>query len=101
MPLVYPVRGTADGEKHTGFFFDWYEQWSSLFGGCNWYDFTVVHLGGEFAPYTDRWEFEFALLGVGIRVQYVYTDRFSNEMQEMISDIEAKRPSSQTEKDCG
>ena len=50
---------------------------------CNWYDFTLMKIQGEFAPYAGRWEFEFALLGVGFCLTYVYDASFSNEMMSL------------------
>jgi len=78
---LIPVMGTDLVEKSTGWFFDFSEQWSSLIGRCNWYDFTLIHIGGEFAPYTDRWEFDLGLLGFTARVTYVYSARFNEQMK--------------------
>ncbi len=69
---VTPVRGTGKNEKRTGWSFSFYQQWSGLIGRCNWYDITLIHVGGEFAPYTNRWEIELGLLGFNVNIQYVY-----------------------------
>lgn len=78
---ISTVAGT-DAERTTGWFVSFHEQWSSLFGrGYNWYDFTFVRVYVEYAPYSDRWEVEVVLLGLGVNIQYVYSDRFAKEME--------------------
>ena len=84
-----PLKGT--GEKRTGFFFDFREQWSSLVRHCNWYDFTLIEIGGEFAPYTGRWEFTLTVLGVGICLTWVYDGEFNEMMLETVAEIELER----------
>lgn len=89
---VVPVAGSGPDDGPTGWYFDWREQWSSLFGGCNWYDFTLIRVQGEFAPYSGRWEFDFALLGVGVTITYVYDDKFNTEIRKMVNAMDRPTP---------
>lgn len=85
-----PVHGTG-AEAGKKLFVDMYEQWSSLFRGrSNWYDVTLVHVGGEYAPYTGRCEFTLALLGLSVTVTYVYDTTFNDEMQSISEQIRAQ-----------
>jgi hypothetical protein len=85
---VRPVRGTGSSEKRSGWFFSFWQQWSSLIGRCNWYDFTLIQVSGEFAPYTDRWEFELGLLGFHMNIQYVYKEM--PPVGDLLREIEAE-----------
>lgn len=83
------LGGTVPGKKTTGWFIDFYNQWPALlnpFEKSNWYDFTLINIGGEFAPYTGRWELELALLGFKWVIQYVYDDTFNLEMDERVKE---------------
>jgi hypothetical protein len=84
------VRGTSSGERHKRFFWDLGQQWSSLFGHCNWYDFTLIEIGGEWARHSGRFEFEFWVLGVGMRLTYVYDNSFNEEMVGLADRIKAE-----------
>lgn len=82
------VAGTGTGERRTGFFFSWHEEWSQLRGGCNWYTITPIHVELEWEKYTDRVEAAFTLLGIGVKISYVYSDRFAREMDAAMQDIQ-------------
>lgn len=73
---VYPVHGS--GEKLTGWFFDFYNQWPGILRPRDhaWQDFrfTVIEIGGENSPYKRSWEVAVGLLGFNICVTYVYRD---------------------------
>jgi hypothetical protein len=84
------VRGTAPKERERRFFVDFGEQWSSLLGRCNWYDFTLIEVGGEWAPYTGRFEFQCWLLGAGFRLTYVYDHSFNDQMTSVADRIKAE-----------
>lgn len=93
MNELRPLAGTGD-EKPRRWFLRCHEQWSGLVSRCNWYDFTLVKIQGEYAPYAGRWEFEFSLLGVGLCLTYVYDLSFNDEMlslQERITNELAGR----------
>ena len=63
-----------------GWYVEGYQQWSSLFGGCNWYDFTFVKVYGEFAPYSGRWEFEATLMGMPYKSFFIHGfDNYKNK----------------------
>jgi hypothetical protein len=51
---------------------DWIEQWSWFFRRSRWYDFTFVHFEVEFSPTTNNWKFDFAVLGLGAQITWVY-----------------------------
>jgi hypothetical protein len=76
---VYKIQG--QDEQKTGWFFDWYEQWSGLFKQGNWVDFTVIFLKGEYAPYKNCLEIEAGLLGLEITVTYVYKPILEDDSQ--------------------
>ncbi len=84
---IAPVKGSGPDDGPTGWYFDWREQWSSLFGGCNWYDFTLIKVQGEFAPYTGRWELELALLGVGVTITWVYDGTFNAQTRKLLDEM--------------
>lgn len=88
---IAPVVGTGPDDGPTGWYFQGYEQWSSLFGGCNWYDFTLIKVQGEFAPYTGRWEFEVFILGLGFTITYVYDGTFNAKIRAQIDEFKAER----------
>lgn len=83
--LTRPVHGTNGEERR--WYFDFYEQWSGLFGGSNWYDFTLLNIEGEYAPYSGRWEFSLALLGLRVTVTYVFDHTFNRKMSAMVDEI--------------
>jgi hypothetical protein len=78
----YPVRGT--GEKRKRCYATFYQQWSGLIGSHNWYDFTLVHVTGEFDPSTGRWECELGLLGLNLTLTYVYDHTFNDYMDAQV-----------------
>jgi hypothetical protein len=76
--------------KTKGWFFSFWEQWSAIFSRrCNWYDFTLIKIQGEYAPYSGRYELELGFLGFHVCIQYVYDDTFNKEMQQLADDIES------------
>jgi len=84
-----PVHGTGGGSGR-GLFIDIGEQWSGFLGRSNWYDFTIIRLDGEYAPYSGRVEMSFALLGFDVRITYVYDDSFNKEMLSMKDQLVAR-----------
>lgn len=87
-----PLMGTGPEDGGKAWYFTWYQQWSSLFSrGCNWYDFTLLKVQGEYAPYSGRWELELGLLGVNLVITWVYDDRFNREIVALAESIEAER----------
>jgi hypothetical protein len=87
-----PVKGTATGEDSQRWFVDWDEQWSGIFGRSNWYDFTLIDIEGEYAPYSGRYEFSVALLGVRVTITYVYDTSFNESLRKTVDEIKASRP---------
>jgi hypothetical protein len=78
MKTGYPIHGT-NNSKTRGWFVDWYNQWPGLFSDSNWYDFTVVHLTGEYAPYKSCVEVQIGLLGFCVTITYVYRPPLGEE----------------------
>lgn len=76
-----PVLGTR--ERTVGWFVDANQQWTDLFGSCNWYDLTLLHLGGEWNRHLGRWELTVGLLGFNLRVEYVYDDAPIRRLMDM------------------
>jgi hypothetical protein len=77
---ISPVHGTALGEKEQKWFCDFSQQWTDLFGRCNWYDITLIHLGGESCPYTGRCELVAWFFGFGFTLTYIYDHSFNDAM---------------------
>lgn len=77
----------SQGHKSRGWFFGFYEQWSTLFRKQNWNDFTVIMIAAQLCRYADRWEVELALLGFQITITYVYSARFNSEMKTLADSI--------------
>lgn len=71
-----PVNGT--GEKTTGWFLDFYNQWPAFLrpSDHNWHDWAVTafKIAGENSPYKRSWEVEVWLLGFGLVITYVKRD---------------------------
>lgn len=65
--------------------FDFYSQWR--FQKMNWYDFTVIELGGEYAAYSDSIEVNFGLLGFNISITYRKSLDFVNELHDFADEI--------------
>lgn len=86
---IRPVHGTDDtpGKR---FFLDFREQWTGFLGRCNWYDFTLIRIEGEYAPYTGRAELSLGLLGFEAHFTYVYDDTFNKEMMSMRDQLIAR-----------
>lgn len=85
---IRPVHGTAPGEASRRWFFDFGQQWTSLFSRtCNWYDLTLIKIEGEYAPYTGRWELALGLLGFNLLVTYVYDTTFSESIADLRDEI--------------
>ena len=73
-----------------------YNQWKDLFGDCNWTDFTVIHLGGEYAPYMGSVELSLGLMGFTVTLTYRYDfgplDGVISLKDEIINDLKAEHP---------
>lgn len=61
---------------------DWYVQWT-VSGRMNWYDFTLIHIGGEYAAYSDTIEVCLGLLGVNCTITYRRSLDFVNELTSL------------------
>ena len=70
--------------------FDWHNQWADLFGKMNWYDFTLIHIGGEYADYSDTIEVSLGLLGVSCTLTCRLRLDFVNEMASLKDVITAR-----------
>lgn len=88
---IVPVAGTGPDLGGRGLYAEWDQQWSCLFGRCSWYDFTLIKIQGEFAPYSGRWEFDLGLLGITLRLTYVYDDTFNRDLQTMVTALKSDR----------
>lgn len=79
-------------ERTKGFFFNFYQQWTDLFKkDLSWYDFTIIDLDVEYAPYASRWEFNFSVLGFNFSLDYVYSEEseLNSRINEGMSELEA------------
>jgi len=56
------------------FFIELKSDWFQLFGKYNWYSFNLIKIYFENDKMTGGIEFEFWLLGFGIRIRYNYDD---------------------------
>ncbi len=87
---VRPVHGTGSGNAHQKWFATFRQQWTDMLGSCAWYDFTLLKIQGEFAPYTGRWELELGLLGFEFTLTYVYDNAFNERMKDAVAEITAE-----------
>lgn len=83
---IQPVEGSVPGERITGWFARGWHDWDSFTPGCNWRDFTVVKIGGEWNHMTERVEAEVCLLGLWLKITYVWGDAFMRRMNDMRED---------------
>lgn len=97
---IRPVEGSARGERTKGWFASAWHQWSSFTPRCNWRDFTLLNLGGEWNHQSQRVEVEVCLLGFWLRVTYVWGDDFVRGLMDMRDEMEA-HPERLVELDLG
>lgn len=80
MVEVVPVHGS--GDKQTGWFVDFYNQWPAILRPRqhNWQDFnlTLFSVVGENSPYKRSWEVSLGLLGFTVTLTYVYRESSDN-----------------------
>jgi hypothetical protein len=62
------------GEEYIGFFFDWIEDYSQLFGNNNWYNFRIMHIEPEWDRIFGGVELTFIVLGLGFRARWNYKE---------------------------
>jgi hypothetical protein len=64
------------------------QQWTDLFGSCNWYDFTLIKIEGEYDTKFNVIELDLSLLGFYIGFRYCLgKTEFAEEMQAIVADI--------------
>ena len=90
-PEMNRIEGSGKAERHTGFFADMRHQWDSFTPGWNCRDFTFLYVGGEWNSMTQRVELELALLGVYLRVTYIWGDDWGCKMRQLREDVIAGR----------
>lgn len=75
---------------------DFYNQWKDLFGKSNWYDFTLLHVGGEYAHYSDSIEVCVGLLGFNVTITYRrsldFVEGLGSLKDEIIARLEDEHP---------
>lgn len=82
------VVGIGDGEEDLRLFAEFHQDWTAiLFGDCAWYDFTLIDISGEYAPFKGSWEVSFALLGFHLSFTYVYDNGFNKELKQRVHDF--------------
>lgn len=64
---------------------EFYEDWTQLLGGCNWYTFRLAQMEFEKDKISGVYEFTFFLFGFGFIVSYCYED--TEHMAEMHSRV--------------
>ena len=90
-----PVHGTTTSERKKSWFIEFNEELSDLWpwAGRNWRNFTLIKIQGELDHMTGRWVFESALLGLGMRITYIYDHSFNekmmNEKERIIAQLKA------------
>jgi hypothetical protein len=82
-----PIRGSEEGERTLGWFCSFWHDWESLVQRCNWHDFCLVHLSGEWNRQFGRWELEVCLIGLWAKVEYVYDDSFVRDLMDKREDF--------------
>ena len=76
---IQPVHGTGGG-KTRGWFFDAGQQWTDFFTRCNWYDFTVIQIEGEYTPEITRCELSLGLFGFWCHITYAWDDAWLRDV---------------------
>lgn len=66
------VAGTGRGERTSGLFASFAQDWTEWFGRCNWYNFTPVRVDIEHDRMMGQWVVHLALLGLHMELTYVY-----------------------------
>lgn len=64
-------RRLTDDDKD--WFFEFYEDWSQLLGGCNWYAFRFCHIEVEWDKAMGGIEATITFMGLGFRWRWNYT----------------------------
>lgn len=83
---IRSVPGSVKGERTLGPFVDFWSDWGSFLPRCNWRDFAIIHVGGEWSQMSGRVEVEVALLGLWLRFAWVYNDSFTKELMRRRDD---------------
>lgn len=55
-------------------------EWSQIIGKYNWYSFTLINIYCENETWTGGFEFEFIILGVGLRFRWNYNPKILENM---------------------
>lgn len=55
-------------------FAEFEQDWSQIFGGCNWYTFRFCHIEFEWDKMMGGVEATIVILGLGFRVRHNYAD---------------------------
>lgn len=67
------------------------EQWSQLWTGCNWYDFTPLSLEFEWDKIFGAAEASIIVLGLGCRIRWTYSETpDSRRVKDIAERIRAK-----------
>ncbi len=69
------------------FFIELKQEWSQLWGKYNWISMNFLHLYFENDKMTGGYEFEFMVLGVGLRVRYNYNDTLDKMSEQADKEI--------------
>jgi len=78
---------------YKGWYFHFIEDWSQLFGGCNWYTFRPIMMELEWDRIMGGIEATVILLGLGFRVRHNYTETDQvKDIQEQIETIMKEHP---------
>ena len=71
--------------------FDFQEDYSQFFQGCNWYTFQFAHIEFENDSILGAYEGTVKLLGLGIRIRWNHTETDElRSIHESVADIEAQ-----------
>ena len=82
--------------KRQRFSVDGYNQWKDFGRGINWYDLTLIVIGGEYSPYKGSVEVTVGLLGFVATFTYTYdfvfVDKVTNLKDEVLAALDAEHP---------
>lgn len=74
--------------KESNHIFEFTEEWSQVFGGCNWYTITPIHIEFEYDKCTGGMELTAVLLGIGFRWRWNFTEtEMTREIAEQVAEI--------------
>ncbi len=75
-------------KEYKGWFIDWIEEWSQIFGGCNWYTFTLIRIEFENDAILGGIETTWIILGLGFRLRWNHTEtKLARDLKDQVDEL--------------